>query len=305
MFKRVFLFFFVNILIILTLSIVTSVLGLSPRISQMGGYENLAIFCLIWGMGGAFISLLISRWMARRLYGVKTIRNPRPGSAEERLVNLVQHLARRAGLRKMPQVGIYHSAESNAFATGATRNSSLVAVSSGLLETMNAAELEGVLAHEIAHIANGDMVTMTLLQGVINAIVMFLARIAAFFVGQLLRQNSDEEESRSGGGLEFLLVIVFQIVLGILGSMVVYAFSRYREYRADAGGAHLASREKMIAALESLRRNVSRIEEPDGSSSLATMKISAKPRKASLIRRLFSTHPPLEERIYRLQRGHY
>jgi heat shock protein HtpX len=206
----------------------------------------------------------------------------------------------KAGITTMPEVGIYESPEVNAFATGPTRNRALVAVSRGLLERMDNPSLEGVLAHEIAHVANGDMVTMTLVQGVVNAFVMFFARVIGFAIGQAMR--GDNEERRSGGGfVEMMIVMVLQILFGILGSTVVAAFSRWREFRADAAGAQLAGSAKMIGALTALRNTFEMAEDPNGpSTSIAAFKISSKP---SGIRALFSTHPPLEDRIARLQQA--
>ena len=210
-------------------------------------------------------------------------------------------LARAAGLPKLPEVGIYESEEVNAFATGPTRSRALVAVSSGLLQRMGSREVEGVLGHEITHVANGDMVTMTLIQGVINAFVMFLARILAFVVSQALRSRDD----RGSGWLQFLLVMVFQIVLSLFGAMVVCWFSRWREFRADAGGARLAGRENMIGALRALQR----LHDPEIAAAEAqraqafqSLKISGEPRGFLA---LFATHPPLEQRIARLEQGSF
>jgi heat shock protein HtpX len=204
-------------------------------------------------------------------------------------LSTVYDLSAKAGIKTMPQVGIYESPEVNAFATGPTRNRALVAVSSGLLYGMSKEEVEGVLAHEVAHVANGDMVTMTLVQGVVNAFVMFFARIVAFAVGQ-----SVKEESRHM--VELITTIVLQILFGILGQVVVSAFSRYREFRADAGGATLGGRQKMISALERLRGATNRVD--DSQQAVAAFKISGRPSKFLA---LFSTHPPLEERIARLR----
>ena len=295
--KRIFLFGAVNILVVVTLSIVLSVLGVQPYLTQYGlNYESLAIFCLVWGMGGAFISLAISRIMAKFAYGVQVIDPQTSDSNLRNLVQTVHTLARKAGLSKMPEVGIYDSPEVNAFATGPTKSRALVAVSSGLLNRMGRSEVEGVLAHEIAHVANGDMVTMTLVQGVINAFVMFFARIAAFAVSQALSKGDSDD--RRGGSYFFqsIMVVVFEILFSFLGMIVVAAFSRWREYRADHGGATLAGREKMIGALESLRRSVELIS--DEQPAVASMKISGRPAKFMM---LFSTHPSLEDRIERLR----
>ncbi len=290
--KRIFLFLAVNLLILLTISVTMKVLGIGYYLTARGiDYGALMAFCLLWGMGGAFISLGLSRVMAKWMMGVQVIDPATTDPVLSGLVNTVHTLARAAGLPKMPEVGYYPSPEINAFATGPTRSRALVAVSAGLLETMNREQLEGVLGHEISHVANGDMVTMTLVQGVINAFVMFLARVIAFFIAN---RGRDENSSAAPN---YLIVFLLEIVLSVLGMIAVAAFSRWREFRADAGSAALAGREKMISALEALRRHT---EEADltRNEALATMKISGRPRFA-----LFATHPPLEERIERLKAG--
>lgn len=233
--KRIFLFVLTNLAVMVTVSIVLSLLGVSGYLGP-GGQINLGalmVFSLVWGMGGALISLLLSRWMAKTTMGVQLI-DGRSGQADlDWLYNTVQRLTQQAQL-PMPEVGIYDSPEVNAFATGASRSRSLVAVSSGLMRGMRREEVEGVLAHEVSHIRNGDMVTMTLIQGVVNAFVLFFARLIAF----MIRQTADERYAQV---LSFVVMIVLQIGLGILGSMVVAWFSRAREFRADAGGASLAA----------------------------------------------------------------
>ena len=291
--KRIFLFLAVNLLILVTLSITLNLLGVGHYFSARGiDYRSLMIFCLVWGMGGAFISLALSRVMAKWMMGVQVVDPSTSNPVLSDLVNTVHSLAKAAGLPKMPEVGYYSSPEVNAFATGPTKSRALVAVSSGLLERMDKAQLEGVLGHEIAHVANGDMVTMTLVQGVINAFVMFLARVIAFFIAN---RGRDSEESSSGPS--YLIIMLLEIVLSVFGMIVVAAFSRYREYRADEGGARLAGREKMINALEGLRRTME-YADLTGQKSLATLKISGKPKGFFS---LFSTHPPLEERIEKLK----
>jgi len=297
-FKRIFLFLIVNVLIITTISIILNLLNVQPFLNAHGlDYQSLMIFCLIWGFGGAFISLAISRMMAKWMLGVRVI-DPRTADATQRhLVETVHQLARAAGLSVMPQVGIYNSPEVNAFATGPSRRRSLVAVSSGLLNRMSQDELEGVLGHEISHISNGDMVTMTLIQGVVNAFVMFLARVLAYALSGI----GNRGKSSGNSYLMFnILVIVFQIVFMILGSLVVAAYSRYREFRADKGGASLAGRDKMISALESLKklqeiRDV-KVEKP----AFQSMKISHQERRGLIA--FFATHPSLELRIERLRK---
>lgn len=293
--KRVFLFVVVNILIVVTISLVLSVLGVRPYLSARGiDLQALAVFCLLWGMGGAFVSLALSRVMAKWMMGVQVIPPDHPDPAAREVVNMVHNLARAANLPAMPQVGIYDSPEVNAFATGPTRRRALVAVSTGLLQRLDRRSVEGVLGHEIAHVANGDMVTMTLLQGVINAFVMFLARVLAFVLSQFFRRSDDEGPSYM---LQYALTLVLEIAFSILGAIVVATFSRWREFRADAGGARLAGREAMVGALESLLRTTRLVEQRH--QSLAAFKISSGKRGGLFA--LFATHPPLEERIARLR----
>lgn len=288
--KRIFLFVAVNILIIGTISILTSVLGIQPYLNAQGiNYSSLMAFCLLWGFGGAFISLALSRVMAKWMMGVQIIDSNTHDPRLQSLVQRVHSFARRAQLPQMPEVGIYDSPELNAFATGPTKNRALVAVSTGLLEKMTEKEVDGVLAHEVAHIANGDMVTMTLVQGIVNAFVMFFARVVGYFASQFV-----EEDKRPI--VQFGIVIALEIFLGMLGMMVVAFFSRRREYRADAGGASLSSRENMVAALERLRANYE--GSPEDQPALATLKISG---KSGGFLKLFSTHPDLSLRIARLK----
>lgn len=287
--KRILLFVSVNILIVLTLSITLSVLGLAPYLSQKGiDYYQLMVFCLVWGFGGAFISLAISRKMAKWMMGVQLIPDDTRDHNLRHLRDRVHTFARQAGLTVMPEVGVYDSPEINAFATGPTKNRSLVAVSTGLLNHMNANEVDGVLAHEVAHIANGDMVTMTLVQGVVNALIMFLARVAAYFASQMV-----DEEKRPL--VQMGATLALEIILGILGLLVVSYVSRQREFRADAGGARLAGRDSMILALEKLKTT---LHSEDDHPSLATLKISG---RSSGFAQLFSTHPDLDLRIARLK----
>lgn len=298
MFKRIFLFIAVNILVVLTISITLNVLGIRPYITQAGlDYGALLAMCAVIGFTGAFISLALSRWMAKMMMGVQVIDPSRPGSAAERqLYATVARLAQKAGLPNTPEVGIYQSPEVNAFATGPSKSRALVAVSSGLLQSMDEAAVEGVLGHEIAHVANGDMVTMTLLQGVINTFVMFFARVAAFFLSQAMSGNRDERDSRSSPWAFYLSQIVFEILFSLLGAIVVAWFSRHREFRADKGGAKVAGKEKMVHALQSLKRNFGEVDEGTH-PSLAAFKING--RKGFLS--LFSSHPDLDLRIERLR----
>lgn len=297
MFKRIFLFIIVNILTIVTISITLNVLGVRPYLNANGiDYQALLIFCGVVGFTGALFSLATSRIMAKMLMGVKVIDPSKASSAERELVATVHRLAQKAGLPGMPEVGIYNSPEINAFATGPTKSRALVAVSAGLLQRMDGPAVEGVLSHEIAHIANGDMVTMTLLQGVVNTFVMFFARIAAWGVAQAFAGNRDSRDSAPSPLINFVLVIVFEIFFSLLGAIVVAYFSRRREFRADAGGAQYAGREKMVHALRSLKAGLPQIDE--GQPAIATLKISGKPRG---LFQLFASHPDLEVRIARLQ----
>jgi heat shock protein HtpX len=294
--RRIFFFMLVNVAVMVTLTTVAHLLGVRPYLNAYGlDYEALAIFCLVWGMGGAIISLLISRMMAKWTMGVQVIEPNTADPELRRLVATVHQLAAQAGLSVMPEVGIYDSPEVNAFATGPTRNRSLVAVSSGLLHRMRSNEVTGVLGHEVAHIANGDMVTMTLVQGVVNAFVMFLARVIAFAIAQGTRRSDDERGASPM--MQYFLVQVLEILFMFLGMFVIAGFSRYREYRADKGGADLAGRANMIAALEGLRRTFEMVD-PGAQPAVQTLKISTRPAG---IFRLLSTHPPLEERIERLK----
>lgn len=297
--KRILLFLAVNFLVVTTIMVIASLL-LRGRFHQ---YQGLFIFCLIWGMVGSFISLALSRWMAKLFMGVEVVDPNSADPDEQRLLSIVQNLARTAGV-PMPEVGVYHSPEVNAFATGPSKNKALVAVSSGLLRNMRQSEVEGVLGHEMAHVANGDMVTMSLIQGVINAFVMFLAYVLAFAVEQAM---SSRDNQRGGGSpfMRFMLIQLFQFVFSILGFIVVAWFSRWREFRADAGGARFAGRENMISALKALQRihergadEAEQVDPAHAQPAFQALKISGKTNGVAL---LFATHPPLEERIARLE----
>lgn len=298
MLKRVLIFFAVSLLVSITISLIMSLLGIGNYLTSAGiHYGNLMAFCLVWGLGGSFITLLISKPLAKWTMGVEII-DQSPSQSHQELVRTVHRLAEKAGLSVMPEVGIYQSPDVNAFATGRSKNSSLVAVSTGLLNNMDNRAVEGVLAHEVAHIANGDMVTMALVQGVINAFVMFLSRIAAYAITQAMRSN-DEDDAPQSPWVHTILVVVLDIVFGLLAMPIVAWFSRYREYRADAGGASLAGKDKMIAALESLKLAYPQLVEStvQTDQNFKSMQISSK----SGVMKLFSTHPPLEERIQRLK----
>ncbi len=300
--KRIFLFLLTNILVITVISFILWIFNIQPYLQQNGlDYKSLAIFCFIWGMGGALISLALSRIMAKWTMGVQVI-DPRTTNPDEQdLLKIVYSLSQKVGLPEMPEVGIYNSPELNAFATGPTKRRALVAVSSGLLQRMNRDEIEAVLGHEVSHIANGDMVTMTLLQGVVNAFVMFLARILAFALSQVFARGRDEREGGVSPLIFQLMVFVFQIVFMILGAMVIAAFCRHREFRADAGGAQLTGTPKMIAALQALKRAVEVQDQSSHQPAFQTMKIS----NPGGIMKLFASHPPLDERIARLQRKEF
>lgn len=291
--KRVLLFLATNLAVIIVLSITLRLLGVDTILDEQGSglnYNSLLIFAAVFGMGGSFISLLMSKWVAKRSTGARVIEKP-SNETEKWLVDTVRRQAEKAGIG-MPEVAIFDSPAPNAFATGARRNASLVAVSTGLLNAMNKDEVEAVLAHEIAHVANGDMITLTLIQGVVNTFVIFFARIIGHFVDRVILKNE------RGHGIGFWVTsIVAELVLGILASTIVMWFSRQREFRADAGGASLAGRQKMISALERLKQGTTE-PLPD---QLAAFGIAG--GKASGLKKLFMSHPPLEERIEALRRG--
>lgn len=286
--KRVILFIAVNILVMLTLTIVMNLITALFGV-QLQGFSFIVVAYSIIGFGGAFISLAMSRMMAKWMMGVRVIDPNSPHGAERQLLEMVYSLSQKAGLPRMPEVGIYDSPEVNAFATGPTKARALVAVSTGLLERMDKDAVEGVIGHEVAHIANGDMVTMTLLQGVINTLVLIVARLIA----SVAASNASE---RSRPWVEMAVFYVLQIVLSILGSIVVCYFSRLREFRADKGGAKLAGRDRMLRGLRSLQGVYGQIDEEQ--QSVATLKISGHPGG---LMALLATHPPLEERIRRLE----
>jgi heat shock protein HtpX len=290
--KRVFLFVLTNIAIMAMVSIVFALLGQLGVLDLAGGQGMLLVFCAIWGFGAAFVSLLLSRQMAKWSLGVRLVGPDHPSPEAQWLYATVARLAQAANL-PMPEVGVYDSPEVNAFATGPSKKRSLVAVSSGLFRSMDRQEIEGVLGHELSHVANGDMVTMTLIQGVVNAFVLYLAHVAAAIVRGAL--SSREEGGRGSSFLGVLaghvVFILAQIVFGLLGSMITAVFSRRREFRADAGGAQLAGNGAMIAALRRLLASQGRVD--TSHRELATLKISG----VRSFGALFSTHPPLELRI--------
>lgn len=284
--KRIFLLIATNLAVLLVASIVMSILGVNT--STMGG---LLVFAAIFGFGGAFISLAISKWMAKKTMGCEVITTPRD-STERWLVETVALQAKQAGI-KMPEVAIYQSPDMNAFATGPSKDNSLVAVSTGLLYGMSQDEIEGVLAHEVSHVANGDMVTLTLIQGVVNTFVIFAARVVAGFINNFVSSN-DEEGAGLGMFAYMAVVFVLDMLFGILASIIVAYFSRVREYKADEGAARLAGKGKMIAALERLRQG------PESTAMPAQMSAFGINGKRSMAEMMMS-HPPLEKRIAALK----
>ena len=289
--RRIGLFILVNALVLITISVSSTIIFNVLGIRMSGGTQGLLIMCAIMGFSGSLISLMMSKFMAKHMMGVQIIDLQTNDANLRRLVTMTHDLARKAGLPAMPEVGIFESPECNAFATGPSKSNSLVAVSTGLLRVMSEDEIEGVLGHEIAHISNGDMVTMTLIQGVVNTFVLFLSRILA---GALT--SGDREDDRKSPMMYWILTQAFDLLFTILASFAVNYFSRLREYRADAGGARYAGRQKMIAGLRRLQSQFDNIEPDNGAG--ATMKISS---RSSGLMALFSTHPPLSERIQRLE----
>ncbi len=292
MFKRITLFLITNLAIIFVLSIVLNLLGVGPMLDEQGlNMGSLIAFAAVFGFGGSLISLAISKWTAKRLTGARVIVNP-ANELEAWLVTVVRRQAEQAGIG-MPEVAIYEAPDANAFATGMRRNNALVAVSTGLLRAMDRDEAEAVLAHEVSHVANGDMITLALIQGVVNTFVIVASRVVGYLVDRMVFKT----ERGHGPGF-FITSLIAQMVFGILASIIVFWFSRQREFRADAGAARLAGREKMVAALEKLRRSVAQPHLPD---QMAAFGISG--AGAGGLKRLFMTHPPLEERIEALKRG--
>lgn len=288
---RILLFLATNIAIVAVASITLSLLGVGSYMTAQGlDYTNLMIFCLVFGMVGSFVSLFLSKWMAKRSMGVRII--DQPSNADEQwLVGTVAKLAEKAGIG-MPEVGVFASPQANAFATGWNRNDSLVAVSTGLLNKMTREEVEAVLGHEVGHVANGDMVTLTLIQGVVNAFVMFFARIIGNFVDRAVFKNEN------GHGIGFYIATFFaEVILGILASTIVFWFSRRREYRADIAGAELVSPQAMVSALARLRAEYG--QPSDMPDEMVAFGISGELKNA--LGGLFMSHPPLEKRIAALQ----
>ncbi|GME31177.1 protease HtpX [Pantoea agglomerans] len=289
---RIALFLMTNLAVMLVFGLILSLTGI-----QSSSVQGLMIMAGLFGFGGAFVSLLMSKWMALRSVGGEVIEQPR-NETERWLVDTIGRQAQQAGIA-MPQVAIYHAPDINAFATGARRNASLVAVSTGLLQNMSRDEAEAVLAHEVSHIANGDMITMTLIQGVVNTFVIFVSRILAQIAAGFMSGNRDGEESSNGNPLVYFAVsMVLELVFGILASIITMWFSRHREFHADAGSAKLVGREKMIAALQRLKTSY----EPQEPGSMMAFCINGKGKSFS---ELFMSHPPLDKRIEALRSGQY
>ncbi len=293
--KRITLFVFTNLAVLVVMSITVNILGLNRYVQESGfNMTTLLLFAAVFGMGGAFISLFISKSMAKRSTGAHIIQQP-ANQAERWLFQIVQVQAQAAGIG-MPEVAIYDSPAPNAFATGANRNNALVAVSTGLLQHMSQDEVEAVLAHEVSHVANGDMVTLTLVQGVVNTFVIVLARIVGMMVDRALSGN---QQQYRGPGIGFWVTsMIAEVLLGFLATMIVMWFSRQREFRADAGGAQLAGRQKMIAALQRLQQGAMPSQLP---SEMAAFGITGGLGQG--LKKLFLSHPPLEQRIAALRSG--
>jgi heat shock protein HtpX len=289
--KRIFLFILTNLAVVFVINITLRLLGVDRWLNETGGinFSALLVMSAVIGFAGSLISLAMSKWSAKRMVGAQVIENP-VDPTERWLVDTVRKQAQVAGIG-MPEVAIYDAPDVNAFATGWNRNDALVAVSTGLLQNMSRDEAEAVLAHEVSHVANGDMVTLALIQGVVNTFVIFFAKLFGYFVDRVLLKNDE----RSGPGIgTFVAEIAAQLVLGVLASIIVMWFSRHREFRADAGGASLAGRNKMIAALERLKINHEQSVLPE---KIAAFGISGGKGFA----RVFMTHPPLDERIAALR----
>ena len=293
--KRIALFLFVNIAIIVLISTIVSIFGIDTYYLKPNGLDltALAVMSLLWGFLGSFISLFLSKWIAKTMMRVKIIQNA-SNHQESKIFNIVSQISEQQGI-KMPEIGIYDSAEINAFATGWSKNNSLVAVSSGLLNEMNDDEITGVIAHEMAHITNGDMVTMTLVQGLLNAFIIFAARAVAYLVQILMGKDREE----IGGFSYWITSILFEILFGVLAAILVNIFSRWREFEADLGGAKIVGKQKMIGALKKLQTTIDRIDTSKQQASFSNFKISNR----SGVLALFSSHPPLEKRIRALEKN--
>lgn len=296
--KRVLLFVATNIAVLAVITVVMRIFGFDQVMTQNGlDYRALAVFSILWGSIGSLISLAMSKWVAKKTMGVQVIEQPR-NADEQWLVDTVRRQAEAAGIG-MPEVGVFNSPSPNAFATGMKKNDSLVAVSTGLLQSMKRNEVEAVLGHEVAHVANGDMVTMALIQGVLNAFVIFFSRIIGYAIAAAMRDN------RGGGGYTlgyFIGTLIAQIILGFLAAIIINSFSRWREFHADEGGAQLAGNQNMIDALKALQRST-RTEPLEG--EFQAFGISSGGQARAVLAKLFSTHPPLEDRIAALEQAKY
>ncbi|MBT7236577.1 MAG: protease HtpX [Gammaproteobacteria bacterium] len=292
--KRIIFFIATNIAILIVLSIFLSLTGFTGILQSNGvdlDYDSLMLFSLVFGMGGSFISLYMSKWMAKKMAGVQVITSP-SNDFEKWYLAVVERQANILNI-KVPEIGIFQSVGPNAFATGSSKNSSLIAISSGLISNMNRNEIEAVIGHEMSHVANGDMVTLSLIQGIVNAFVIFFSRVIGHFVDRVILKNE------RGYGIGYFFTVIFaQVVLGILASTIVMWYSRQREYRADQGGAELTSKEAMISSLRVLAK-MSSAKLPD---QMLAFGISNKGHK-SFAQKYFSSHPPLSERIERLQQA--
>lgn len=288
---RIILFLLTNLAVMLVFGAILSLLGI-----QSNSIPGLVVMAGLFGFAGAFISLLMSKWMALRSVGGKVIETP-ANETERWLLGVVQRQSQSAGVA-MPQIAIYEAQDMNAFATGARRDASLVAVSTGLLQNMSRDEAEAVVAHEMSHISNGDMVTMTLIQGVVNTFVIFISRLLAQIVSGFMSGQREDEQSSSNSMVYFFVSMIFELVFGVLASMITLWFSRHREFYADAGAARLVGRHKMIAALERLKAS----HEPEETNSVMAFCINGKTKTFS---ELFMTHPPIDKRIEALKSGQY
>lgn len=294
MLKRIVLFLITNLAILVVISIILSIFNFQPYLNKYGiNYQALLIFALIFGFTGSLISLFLSKWMAIHAYSIQILKNPTT-ELESWLLNVVKKLAMQSQI-SMPDVGIYDSPEPNAFATGWNKNNAILAVSTSLLNQMTPDEIEAVLGHEVSHIGNGDMVTLALIQGVVNTFVIFFARVAAFFLTSFLRKEGSGDQQ--GGFVYYGVAMIFELLFGILASMIVLWFSRYREYRADAGSAKMLGKQKMIMALQRLQQITEKAPVDNRAPALNNMKINS-PTKWTI---LFSSHPPIEERIAALK----
>ena len=292
--KRVILFLATNLAIMVVLSVTLRLLGIERLLDAQGvglDLKALLLFAAVLGMGGSFVSLALSKWTAKRFTGAEVIEQP-SNPTEQWLVETVRRQAQAAGIG-IPQVAIFDSPDPNAFATGARRNHALVAVSTGLVRRLGREEVEAVLGHEVSHVANGDMITLALIQGVVNTFVIFLSRVLGHIVDRVVFKTE-----RGHGPAFWITAVIAELVIGILASLIVFWFSRRREFRADAGGARLAGREPMIGALDRLRQASGQTPLPD---QMAAFGISGSTRRGLM--RLFMTHPPLEERIERLRQA--